>query len=251
MDRCFNIKLNTSILSVNGEKIRTHKDEHKTKVKSLSKLMMEKDTFDASLILTYLFPDIEADIFLSHSYCDLDQAIQIAKLLEEKCGLKVFIDSCVWGSAYDLFKAIDQRYCRRPDQANYDYDERYRATAHIHMILTTALQRMVDKTDTILFMNTDQSISLKHSVDGKIKTLSPWIHMELNFCSMVRRKPRSPTNALDEQLSKRTGNESFSVAHDAPLDRFTTLSEKQFAEWFEFASKNNGAKAIDHLYNLY
>ncbi|MBN1004864.1 hypothetical protein JTL34_36295, partial [Pseudomonas aeruginosa] len=98
----------------------------------------------------------------------------------------VFVDSCNWDSIYDLLKAIDNKYCRREGNINYDYDERNRSTAHVHMILTTALQRMIDQTDTIIFMNTDQSVSLKHSVNGEKKTLAPWIHMELNFSSLVR-----------------------------------------------------------------
>jgi hypothetical protein len=206
--------------------------------------MISEDTLDAPLFLNALFPTLDADIFISHSHADLDQAIHIADLLEKRCKLKVFIDSCVWGSAYDLIKAIDNQYCRQPGKKNYNYDDRNRSTAHVNMILTTALQRMIDKTDTLLFINTEKSISLKHSVDGQHKTLSPWIHMELNFCTMVRRNPRM-------RLSERTGNEGFSVAHEAPLDRFTTLSQKQFAEWIVFAMENNGPSAIDYLYNLY
>ncbi|MBN0147988.1 hypothetical protein JTL51_34360, partial [Pseudomonas aeruginosa] len=93
-------------------------------------------------------------VFLSHSSQDANEAIQIALELQENCDLSVFVDSCIWGSIYDLLKAIDNKYCRREGNINYDYDERNRSTAHVHMILTTALQRMIDQTDTIIFMNT-------------------------------------------------------------------------------------------------
>ncbi|MDH4874401.1 hypothetical protein [Pseudomonas sp. BN515] len=249
MDRGFNLSINTGPYPVNFSKVNSYKAANQKRVDNLAQLMIDKDTFDASLILDSLFPAVNADIFLSHSSKDENEAIQIALELQENCDLNVFIDSCIWGSIYDLLKAIDNKYCRREGNTTYDYDERNRSTAHVHMILTTALQRMIDQTDTIIFMNTDQSISLKHSVNGEQKTLSPWIHMELNFSSLVRRRSRyrmvvESKHALDGVVS----NEQFKVAHDAPTNHLTPIAESQFRKWMLQASNLKGSKAIDHLY---
>lgn len=42
------------------------------------------------------FPSFKADVFLSHSHKDEKDVIAFAGLLSD-IGLKVFIDSCVWG----------------------------------------------------------------------------------------------------------------------------------------------------------
>lgn len=249
MDRGFNLTLDTNNYSFRPWAVESYQTENRKRVKNLADLMIEKDTFDASLILDTIFPTVKADIFLSHSFQDSDKAIQLAMELKENCGLDVFIDSCVWGSVYELQKAIDNKYCLSESGTTYDYDERNRSTAHLHMILSTALQRMIDQTDTILFMNTDQSISLKHSVKDQPKTLSPWIHMELSFSSLVRRKPRKirvkhEGRVLDHVIS----NESFNIAHEAPVNHFTKLTDRDFERWKTYANCNNGSRAIDYLY---
>nr|WP_019366169.1 hypothetical protein [Pseudomonas luteola] len=247
MDRGFNLSINTGLHPVDITKVNTYKAANQKRVDDLAQVMIDEDTFDASLIIKSLFPAVNADIFLSHSSKDANQAIQIALELQEKCGLNVFIDSCIWGSIYDLLKAIDNRYCRPKGQTTYDYNERNRTTAHVHMILTTALQCMIDQTDTIIFMNTDQSISLKHSVKEEQKTLSPWIHMELNFSTLVRRRSRKSEGAMDGVAS----NEQFNVAHDAPIDHLTSIAERQFRQWMQDASTLKGSKAIDLLYRYF
>ena len=250
MDRGFNLDINTGLYTVDLSKVTAYKAANQKRVEDLAQLMIDEDTFDASLILDSLFPAVDADIFLSHSSKDANVAIQIALELQEKCGLSVFIDSCIWGSVYDLLKAIDKKYCRRDGQTTYDYDERNRSTAHVHMILTTALQRMIDQTDTIFFMNTNQSISLKHSVNGEQKTLSPLIHMELNFSGLVRRRPRYKMVAESKfALDGVVSNERFNVAHDAPIDHLISIAESQFRKWMRQASSLKGSKAIDHLYS--
>lgn len=250
MDRGFNLSINTGPYPVDFPKVHAYKAANQKRVDDLAKLMIDEDTFDASLILEALFPAVKADIFLSHSSADANEAIQIALDLQEKCGLNVFVDSCIWGSIYDLLKAIDNKYCRREGQTTYDYDERNRSTAHVHMILTTALQRMIDQTDTVIFMNTGQSISLKHSVDEKQKTLSPWIHMELNFSTLVRRRSRRSTLIVNKRaLDEVYAGENLNVAHEAPTSHLASIAESDFRQWMLQASILKGSKAIDHLYS--
>ncbi|MCF5167558.1 hypothetical protein GIW45_26910 [Pseudomonas congelans] len=250
MDRGFNLSINAAPYPVDSTKVGAYKAANKKLVDDLAQLMIDEDTFDASLILNSLFPAVHADIFLSHSSADTNIAIQIALELQETCGLSVFIDSVIWGSIYDLLKAIDNKYCRREGQTIYDYDDRNRSTAHVHMILTTALQRMIDQTHTIIFMNTEQSISLKHSVNEEQKTLSPWIHMELSFSTLVRRRSRyKMVTESKRAMDKVASNEQLNVAHDAPTGHLSYISESDFRRWMLQASSLKGSNAIDLLYS--
>lgn len=252
MDRGFNLSINDLLYKTNAQSVRTFKADNSKRVGDLAQYMINEDAFDASLIINSLFPATKADIFLSHSHKDIDLAIQIALDLKRECGLTVFVDSCVWGSAHEILQAIDKKYCRRPGETTYNYDERNRSTAHVHMMLSTALQQMIDETDTIFFLNTNHSISLEHSIAGNEKTLSPWIHMELGFSSMVRRRPRKIfTKAMNERMLDSVGNESLQIVHDAPTSHLTNISWSNYTQWYGYASEAKGQRAIDNLYSRF
>ncbi|WAH55908.1 toll/interleukin-1 receptor domain-containing protein [Pseudomonas silvicola] len=251
MDRGFNLNIDAQSFASNSVAVADYKSQNKRDIESLAQLMLDKDTVGAELVIEALFPTVSADIFLSHSHADQDLAISLAIELERKCGLKVFIDSCVWGAAHDLLQVIDDKYCKSPGEINYSYAERNRSTAHVHMILSTALQRMIDNTDTLFFLNTEQSISLKHSVDGSKKTLSPWIHMELEFSSMVRRqRRRHMTKSHDGRMFDSIGTESYNVAHEAPIRHLVNLAQPEFMMWLEATSRIGAADGINLLYEL-
>jgi hypothetical protein len=251
MDRGFNLSIDAQSFASNNAAVANYKAQNKRDVESLAQLMLDKDTVDAELVIKTLFPTVSADIFLSHSHADQDLAISLAIELERRCGLKVFIDSCVWGAAHDLLQVIDDKYCKSPGEINYNYAERNRSTAHVHMILSTALQRMIDSTDTLFFLNTEQSISLKHSVDGSKKTLSPWIHMELEFSSMVRRQPRRHlVKSHDGRMYDSIGTESYNVAHEAPVRHLVNLAQPEFMMWVEATSRIGAVDGINLLYEI-
>ncbi|WP_239237043.1 toll/interleukin-1 receptor domain-containing protein [Comamonas aquatica] len=75
-------------------------------------LLDEGNIFSADKIIEKLFPQIDVDIFLSHSHSDQDEVIKLAVKLEE-LGLKVFVDSCYWGYVLELQKKIDSKYSRK------------------------------------------------------------------------------------------------------------------------------------------
>ena len=68
-------------------------------------------SLDGSMMQANWFPQIKADIFISHSHKDEDLALALAGWLKVSFGLTAFIDSCVWGYANDLLKMIDYKYC--------------------------------------------------------------------------------------------------------------------------------------------
>ena len=160
----------------------------------LNGYVLNDGALDASRIEEDWFPSIEADVFISHSHRDQELAIGLAGWLHEIFGITSFIDSCVWGYADNLLKKIDEIYCvnkRKQDGSidTYDYNKRNQSTAHVHMILNTALQKMIDKAECLMFLNTPNSLMI--DVGAGQATGSPWIYSELTFSRLCQKKKLS------------------------------------------------------------
>ena len=211
-------------------------------------LLVDGNSLDGSEIQKYLFPDDDVDIFLSHSHSDADEAIKLAIALESK-GLKVFIDSCVWGNAFDLLKVIDDQYCRNFDDSMYDYNKRNHSTSHAYMMLNTALHKMIDRCEIFLFLGTPNSISVKNGIENQESLKSPWIFSELAFIQHVRRKSSLESIALTESLESREkmAMDSLEVHYDKPRLDYKIEScvlENLLAGYY------SGSKLVlQHLYN--
>src|SRR5574344_1710135 len=160
---------------------------YKTNVETqLEKFIIGKDgELDGSAIQNDWFPQIECDIFISHSHKDEKLAIALAGWLNDRFKLRSFIDSCIWEYADDLLKIIDNEYCYQLQNNTYNYKSRNYSTSHVHMMLNMALMKMIDKTECLFFLNTPNSISLS---DIGTKTLSPWIYSEIGISQIIERK---------------------------------------------------------------
>ena len=137
-------------------------NKQKKKAKEiLENYTLSNGVLDASRIENDWFPSISADVFISHAHKDRDLAISLAGWFSELFGIQSFIDSCVWGHMDDLLSAIDETYCVSQKNSDgsvlyYDYLKRNQSTAHVHMILNTALHKMIDKTECLIFLNTPE-----------------------------------------------------------------------------------------------
>ncbi|MFP0264146.1 hypothetical protein [Acinetobacter pittii] len=182
-------------------------------------LLNDGNSLDGDEIQKHLFPEENIDIFLSHSHGDEDKVIKLAILLERK-GLKVFVDSCVWGNAFDLLKVIDKEYCRNTDDTAYDYDKRNYSTSHVYMMLNTALHKMIDNCEVFLFLGTPSSVSVKNGIENQQSLKSPWIYSELAFIQHVQRKSKFQTEiqeSITESLeNKQIVMDSLQVHYDKP-----------------------------------
>lgn len=180
---------------ISSTEIEAYKSNKKNVLSDLKQyLLTDGNSLDGDEIQKHLFPEANIDIFLSHSHGDENEVVKLAILLERK-GLNVFVDSCVWGNAFDLLKVIDTHYCRNSDNSAYDYDKRNYSTSHVYMMLNTALHRMIDKCEMFLFLGTPNSVSVKDGIKNQESLKSPWIFSELAFIQHVRRK-----SAFDHQL---------------------------------------------------
>ena len=201
---------------------------------------------DATKLSENWFPQINADIFVSHSHKDFDSALTLAGFLYKKLDLICFIDSCIWGYSNKLLKAIDVKYCKNINENTYDYDLRNLSTSYVHMMLTVALTKMIYKTECLFFLNTPNSILPKDSV--KNKTLSPWIYTELSMIKYIEKKSANEHRQIIENFSK--SMDSFDVEYEVDsLKNLPTLSCEEIEKWGEI-DFNNKYKALDYLYKF-
>ena len=80
-------------------------------IKRISSFANGDGSLDGTKMQENWFPQIKADIFISHSHEDEELALALAGYLKDSFELTAFIDSCVWGYANDLLKMIDNKYC--------------------------------------------------------------------------------------------------------------------------------------------
>lgn len=192
------------------------------------------------------FPEVNDHIFLSHSHDDKDLAISLATYLKEEYGLKVFIDSCVWNYCDDLLKELDDEYCYNDDKKTYDYTNRNYTTTHVHLMLSTALNKMINKTECIMFLNTDNSI-LKTEDILSTKTTSPWIYSEITTTIFI--KKNTPDRLKNLTFNKKKilneASEDLKTKYDLNLKHLFPLKYNDLKN----LSKENSPECV--LNNLY
>lgn len=232
-------------------------NDFKTKVHwDLDSFLSPDGVLDGERMQRTWFPGIVADIFISHSHRDDEDTIALAGYLYSTFGLTSFVDSCIWGYAYDLLWSIDNRYCKNIGSETFSYESRNNSTAHVHMMLSTALSKMIDKTECLFFFNTPNSISTHDAIGSATK--SPWIYSEMSISSIIRKKVPDRFDSVKtkaftaggaiEMFSKR----ELEVEHKLSLDHLTPISISQLDSW-ERSNKifpRRSSNALDGLYDI-
>lgn len=234
---------------------------NKSKVKAIiDSFVLENGKLDGTKMQSNWFPQINADIFLSHSHNDEKLAIALSEWMFENFGLNVFIDSCIWGYSNKLLGMIDKEYCR-PDKINkphsYSYEQRNYSTSHIHMMLSTALTMMIDNAECIIFLNTPNSVSPNDVIN---KTESPWIYSEIAMTRLIRQKPKKEyrIKPITESFSEGGKIEkALKVEYNIPTDHLSNIDcdilnkwQKQWGYKGKKHTPDYSAYALDLLYKL-
>lgn len=164
-----------------------HFEQQKKKMaKSLEDYVFPQnaDDVDLSKVTKDWFPIEKCQIFLSHSRADEKLVAAFAYYLKENFKINCFVDSCVWGYMETLLKKLDKEYCRKEQSNTYDYEKRNGTTAHVHMMLNTALMQMMHNTPVFLFVSTGNSLDDNRS-GVKNWTYSSWIYSELSMSHVL------------------------------------------------------------------
>lgn len=201
-------------------------------------------SIDATSLMDDWFPEISADVFISHSHADEKKAIALAGWLFDNFTLRSFIDSCVWGYCNKLLKDIDKDYCGNGKPNSFSYEARNYSTAHVHVMLMNALTKMIDRCETVFFLDSENA---SYTLDDIEKyTLSPWIFNEIEVTRTIQmKKPQRPSLKC---FSADNLNESLEVSYKLTLDHMVPLSDKSLSNWVK---KNvYGVAALDALYEM-
>lgn len=224
-------------------------------IKNLDSYLGPDGSLNCSALQEDWFPTINSNIFISHSHDDEDLAVSLAGWLYKEFNLTSFIDSYVWGYCNDLLKNIDEEYCKHINGHSYDYDKRNYSTSHVHMMLSTALTKMIDKTECIIFLNTDKSTINAEDVIST-QTRSPWIYSEIMSTKMLRQN--QPIRPIVEKSEKfgyiiDHAQKTLNPIYDMDLEHLVNLSESDLSSLHKYYQTNylkNPTDALDKLYKI-
>ena len=219
----------------------------------LDNYVLQDGIIDGKKIQSEWFPnDIDVQIFISHSHKDKELAVNLACWIYEHFGIVSFIDSCVWGYSNELLHKLDAKYCKRKDDL-YDYDKRNYSTSHVHMMLVTALNKMIDRAECLFFLNTQNSVHFKGIEE---RTLSPWIYAELEMTRTIqlnipkRHKLNYCFFSKREQVKKINESSDLKISYPVNTGQLTTIDNKTLRQWREDHLKKTNENALDILYSI-
>lgn len=246
MFTAFDLQINLKDFSCVDEYINIGKQQ-KDILKKLAKeelgdFMLSDEVIDGEKLSNAWFKNIESDIFISHSHNDADLAFALTGWLKKEFDLDVFLDEVVWGSADELLKQLDEKYCYQEDTKTYNYKKRNFTTSHVHAMLSTAIHSVMDNSEVIFFLNTRESFpSIKNVMQETSEyTLSPWIYQEVMNAKLLRqvdwsvyRSKRSLNHSLYEASS-----DYLKIAYRTPINDFTLIDSQILSTWHEKHTKN-------------
>lgn len=202
----------------------------------------EEKIINGDFIEKVWFPEVEPDIFISHSHIDEEIAIKIKFLLEEKFNLSVFVDSVVWGNANGLLRELDNNYCKNDRNHTYNYEKRNNTTAIVHLMLADALTKIMDQSKYVFFLNTVNS-TLKEGYENEEQVTSPWIYHELLMTKYLQNKQGAGPILEGRNLQ---------ISRTVDLTHLYKMDFRSFKEWISLCSlrKINAEEVLCELDNI-
>lgn len=282
MYKGFNLKLRNELSATNHmydsinnsyEDGRILNENNKSRIHSeLDKFLRDDNKLNGTSIKETWFPQVKADVFISHSHKDEMQAIALAGWLNINFGLNCFIDSLVWDYAPNLIDQFNNTYntiAKNPPSRTYGYQTAKYISNHIDLMLSTALNNMIDHCEALIFLNTPFStgkVIENNKIDiSKVETESPWIYSELETSRIVREKLDRPRSKMIIKSFNRGGaismeslNESSlpAIVYDADIKHLFKMTKENLEEWKRIYKNRNSIglfssqHPLDTLYDL-
>lgn len=230
-----------------GERI--YEGDKKTVVESLSQHVLSNNYLNGSGLQKSWFPQLHADIFISHAHKDKDLAISISGWLYNNLGITSFVDSCVWGYGDDLLREIDDVFCKNSNNSNYDYSKRNLSTSHVHMIMASAISSMIDRTECLFFLNSPNSVSYD---SGKSKTESPWLYLEIGQSAIIRRRFPNRKSYEQRNFSNSLLEKSLGAEFSIDLSHLSAIDLDDLEQWYDKCCLDEDpGKSLDTFYKLF
>ena len=231
--------------------IHQHKDRIKGKLESC--INYDKHYIDGERLEKELFKEINADIFISHSHADEKLAIAISGWLNKEIELTAFVDSCVWDYVDEILSELNNRYNVIKTETNgskiYNHNKANYFASHLYLMLNSALNNMLDKTEGLLFINTENSVIPLDKTNVSGKTLSPWIYSEIIMANTIRENKPERYNVLKHSFEHAAEmNEQISITHKLNLSEFKSIDFDILYKWQK--SKNQTEHPMDTLYKI-
>lgn len=237
MYTAFNVKLDLSFFSDIKEYIEIGKNQknilESTVNKDIKNYVLANEIIDGEKIIGNWFKTIKSDVFLSHSHNDTDLVFAFAGFLKKELDLNVFIDELVWSSADDLLKIIDNEYAYQPSSKTYNYKLRNLTTSHVHSMLSTAIQSIMDNSESIFFLNTDESFPCIGDIvrDDNPYTLSPWIFQEVQNAKLLKITDWSEYRKETLLEHSAFASKKLNIAYKTPINEFAQLTSDDIQKW--------------------
>ena len=206
MEKAINLIIDDSSVTAEFQKLYRDKGikyfqgnfDEKAEAVNVDDFQLTGGTINATKMQENCFPQIDADVFISHSHKDENLAIALSGLLAE-CGRKPFVDSKVWTFFDTVLKKLNMKFSRNA-QGRYDYDNCMKIAGNIHTMLVSSLAMMIKQSDCVVFLNTPNSITIGKNL---AYTWSPWIYTELLLTRLMlpdARKMLNESRTLSEQV---------------------------------------------------
>ena len=245
------------------EKIgKEHLRKQKASFREQLEVYVADNSIDGTKIQNEWFPQIEADVFISHSHVDEKLTCALAGWIYDTFGLTCFIDSNVWGYSENLLELMNSKFSNKREDGSggylYSHDSCSMVSAHVNMMLSVALQKMIDKVEAVILINSENSINVS---DGRKmnRTYSPWIYAEIMCTEIVRRKPLLAYRRYTQMYHSDSKDTLFehagayiTISYKVSLEHLIKMKESDLNNWKEeyVGNKRQYEYALDALYQL-
>ena len=226
-------------------------------LKDIKQYINNVKEIDVEKIINMAFPNVTSQIFLSYSHNNNKYAISLVQYFKKVFDLDVFVDCLFWESCDTILKEIDNKYCLFSDKKTYDYNKRNLSTAHMHMILYSAINKIIDSTECFMLLKTDQSIdfNIQNNIE-KEKTNSPWIYSEIITANSIRvKEPDRGLKKIQVDASATTEARNFHAdslqeifSYKIDTSKFINLNMSDLKCWKN--KINNYDFQLDTLYEM-
>lgn len=229
MKRAFNFTINTEFDTKSNytNKLIANK---KSIQNSLDIFLSNDNTLDGKKLVGEWFPEIRnCKVFISHSHKDTALAESFANWLNQHFQISSFLDSHVWGYSAELLKELYNENSE-DTSSEFNYDKLAYYSSHVNLMLSNALNNMIDKTDFLFFLNTENSIedvSLKDE-QTDYRTDSPWIMSELYTSYLIWKNQSKMTVGMESEGT--ILEEILKIEHEAHTEHLTEINKKNLID---------------------